>query len=303
MTPTQTLAAGTPVTDKYGKYGMIAPNEVATPGSSFGCIVGETGAGKSSLYREHAGALVLNFDLHSMPKANADVEPALCQVFPAVNAEGKTLDADGKPFIPSWPDYKRVLEALITAAKEGRPRPQTIVFDTFAPTVPHLKEAHAKKKGHQAFSDFPGGKPTLTAYGKVYDSYVPMIMGLRHAGYGVHVLAHLMTVHVSVSDESSITKEVIRDNIPDRIYERLFPMMEFFLGVEKRQVSENITDPTTKKIKYDQNKTTKRFLVNLSEQLSDRARCRVNLPDRIELPAVGAWQIFETAYLKAAGNP
>ena len=30
---------------------------------------------------------------------------------------------------------------------------------------------------------------------------------------------------------------------------------------------------------------------------------KVNLPDRIELPAVGAWQIFETAYLKAAGNP
>jgi hypothetical protein len=304
MSPTQTLAAGTPTTEQYGNFGTTGFTEVAGPASNLAMIVGEAGSGKTSLYRDCPGALILNFDLHSVPKPAPDAAPPLAAVWPVVNHEGRILGTDGKEMRLTWDAVEKLKTRLLLAARNDQPRPRLIVIDTLYPTIKLKKDLYAHEyfsgEAGKGFDDIPGGNITRTAYGRIYDSFVPFLMDLRTAGYGVHILAHLMTFLVPVSEDGESKKPMVRHNVPDKIYERFFPMLEFLAAVELKKVS--INEKVGGKMKYGVRHEWRRQLVNLSEKLSEMARSRVGLPDRIDLPASGAWKVFEDAYLAAAGT-
>ena len=306
MTPQQTLASdspSSPSSSEYGQFGVVGHNEVTGPAHHFGAYVGEAGVGKTSLYREHAGALILNFDLHSTPKPTATASPPLCQVFPVIDAEGRTLGMDKKPIKGgcTWQMFEDLMALLIHAAHADQPRPQTIVIDTLAATLPLKKKRQAEielKRDNAEWTDIPGGNPTKSAYGRMYDSYVPMVMNLRQAGYGVHILAHIVTSLIPINDDGD-TRTVTSHNIPDKIFGRLFPFLEFLGCLEFVNEFEALKD--TKGNLVFGKKIPKHYLVNLSDKLASDTRSRVALPERIELPPTNAWQAYEAAYLAACG--
>lgn len=299
---TQTLAAGTPLTEKYGKWGVRGHTEVVDPSRMFGAIVGEGGVGKTTLFLQHPGALILNFDLHSVPRSAPDAPPPLCAFWPAISRGGQPLDTDGKPFRLAWPHVERLKEELLVASVKDRPRPETIVVDTLYPTIKLKQEAYAKDKGYDSWNEMPEGNPRKKAYGNVYDSYVDFVMDLRYAGYGVYIIAHILT-HYYDTDEG--TKIRVEHNIPDKVFGRLFPLLEFLGAVEVVWETVYPKDPKTGKVKYDSKDKTKiahRYLVNMSERFSkEMTRARVALPSRLLLEKDKEWPIFSSAYLKAAG--
>lgn len=301
---TQTLAAGTPLAEKYGKFGVRGHTEVVKPSKMFGTIVGEGGVGKTSLFLQHPGALVLNFDLHSVPRYSPTAPPPLCAFWPVVNSNGMPLDEDGKPFRLAWPHVETLMARLLKAAAKDEPRPDTIVMDTLYPTVRLKQAAYAQEKGFDDWNSMPEGNPRKKAYGNVYDSYVDFVLNLRYAGYGVFLVAHLLTQYYDTGEGTDIR---ITHNIPDKIFGRLFPLIEFLGAIDLTWEISYPKDPKTGKAKYDpahKKKTPVRHLVNLSESLSkEMNRARVALPERILLEPGNEWSTFETAYLKAAGAP
>ena len=301
--PTQTLASGNPaLADRYGNFGVSGFEEVTDPAFIFGAIVGEGGAGKTSLFREHEGALIINADMHSVPRPSSDCPPSLAQFWPVQDAKGRILGTDGTPIRLCGTNIFRMRDDLLQAAEKDQPRPQTIVIDTLAPTVPLFREAYAHEKGFTEWDAMPDGNPRRKAYGAVYDSYLEFICSLRYAGYGVYIVAHLMTQYYEKENGTTVVK--VSHNIPDKIFMRLFPLLEFLGAVEITWEDKYELDQQGKPIYEKVTRIPKRQLVNLSEKLSkEMNRARVALPERITLPPIGGWQAFRSAYLAAAGAP
>jgi len=297
--PTQTLASGkTPAKDKYGKFGIRDHDEVVSPRFMFGVIVGEGGAGKTSMFLDHPGALIINTDLHSIPKSSP-TSTAACAFWPVINQKGQCIDEGGKSFRLSWNSIVALKDRLLNAAAKDLPRPETIVLDTLPPTVMMARQAYAIGKGYTDWEAMPAGNPRRTAYGAIYDSYIDFVQDLRSAGYGVFITAHLLTQYFDTDDGMKI---IVSHNIPDKIFLRLFLTIEFLGAVEISfdKIYEKNADGTAKYDKFVMK--PRRHLVNLSDKLSkEMTRARVALPEKIELLPGSGWTTFETAYMNAAG--
>lgn len=296
---TTTLASGKTATEKYGAFGVRDHTDVVSPRFMFGAIVGPGGSGKTSLFVDHPGALILNFDIHGIPRSAPDAEAPKCAFWPVVNTKGQCIGEDGKPFRLNWKSWEALKVKLLRAAANDEPRPETIVFDTVPATVRLKQEAYALDNGVTNWNALPEGKPRMKAYGCVYDSYLEDIFELRYAGFGVFFIAHLTTQYFETDTGMDIH---VTHNIPEKIFQRIFPYLEFLAAVEMRTIK---TYPIVDGKKDFSNpvKTPARFLVNLSDKLNqDLTRARIALPAEIELPATGAWDVFEAAYNKAAGQ-
>lgn len=297
--PTQTLAAG----PNLSQFGAVGFDEVTSPAKNFSCIVGEAGVGKTSLYREHSGALIFNFDLHSTPKPSPKAPPPKCAVFPVLDAQGRVLDENLEPVTPlTWEHFQRKIDQLVEAAIKDQPRPETIVFDTISATVELKKQHYALTNlgRGKTWDDFPGGNIMRSHYGKVYDSYARLVTTLRNHGYGVHFVGHLVTSYVDVGEDGPL-KKIVTHNIPDKIFGRVFAQLEFLAAIEL-VMEAVVLEGKGGRPQFTDQKVPKRYLINLSDTLKESTRCRIPLPERIELPPHNAWQAFESAYLKASGK-
>jgi hypothetical protein len=289
---------------------VVGFNEVTSPAFHFGLYVGLRGSGKTSLYREHAGALILNLDLHSTPKPAPDAPPPKNQVFPIVDRYGRIRGATGE-LLPRirWQHFEDVIEQLLLAAQKDHPRPQTIVFDTIPASLAlKLKRQAEIDLGNPLaeFDDIPGGRPTQGAYGRTYDTYLKMAVDLRTAGFGVHYIAHIATERIPLGEgkdgEPQGYKLMTGHNVPEKIFKRISATLEFLACIE--QVEEVAPSVDAKGKTTYGGRVKKRYLTNLSEALDDAEKssgARIQLPGPIELPPYNAWQAFEAAYLKAAG--
>lgn len=304
--PKQTMAAGATISaPDYGEWGSPGLNAVATPARAFGQVVGPPGVGKSTLYRGWAGALLMNADCHSCPKAGKDSPDPLCRFFPVKDETGRIVDQQGKPILTlEYEHFKEIFDKLFVAAKKDLPRPSTIVIDTVAMLVPLYKTYIAKTKMDRyggKFEDIPDGKPSMKAWGMVYDDLTKLFMDLMFAGYGVHLLAHLVETFYETIDKAGnpVIKSRFNHNIPDRLYDRYSSALEFYVGIERVSKPVPIKDSTGKAI--GTKAETKHYLVNKSSNLGENTRSRLNLPDRILLPnPETAFECFEQAYKDAS---
>lgn len=302
--PTQTLASGKiPAKDQYGKFGIRDHDEVVSPRFMFGVIVGEGGCGKTTLFLDHPGALIINTDLHSIPKDTPDAKAA-CAFWPVINKKGQCIDEDGKPFRLSWNSICALKDRLLKAAANDQPRPETIVLDTLPPTVMMARHSYALSKGYTDWDSMPGGNFTRKAYGVVYDGYIDFVQDLRYAGYGVFIIAHLLTQYFETDEGMKIQ---VSHNIPDKIFLRLFPTIEFLGAVELQfeKVYDKKPDGTTQFDKFK--RVPHRYLVNMTDKMKNKdqpgmTRARVALPEKIEIKPGSGWASFEKAYMIAAGS-
>lgn len=306
MTPAQVASSGKSLADQYGDFGVANCTDIASPASVFGLIIGERGTGKTSFFRDCPGALIYNFDLHSMPMHSAEATPPKAQIFPALNGYGQVVDVAGNVVVPTWDIFEESKNNIIAAAKAGKPHPRVVVFDTLPAAVPLMMNYVAtsgmlgSKDGHpvtySSFSKIPNGNPTRTAYGVTYD-YVPEVVNeFKQVGVGVWFIAHLITRYIQIEPDKEghpRTVKVVQHNIPEKIHFRCAPRLEFMGAIGKTDVKVSKPgDPA----KYE----NMNCLVRIVEGLEEGLCARVNIPDILPLPAVGAWDTFESAYLGAA---
>jgi len=284
----QALVSGERIAEEYGKWGISHLTHVAPPTSLFGVIVGPYGSGKTSLFSSLKGCLIINCDLHSSPKARADSPPCEAQFFPALDKKGIPIGPDGAPLRLTWEIIENLKDKIVAAVKAGNPHPRTIVLDSLLPSISLKQPWVANQMGHGSWDNIPEGKPGLKAWGKIYDSYIPWIMDLRYSGIGVYITTQFVHKQVAFGNE---VREDIGVAMPDKLWERLQPYVEFLAAVEY----------TSELTRDDKGKPTgtrkRRYLVNHSAKLSELVRSRVALPDKIELPDTDAWAVFEKAYL------
>ena len=302
MTPAQETSTGKSLADQYGDFGVANCTDIASPATVFGLIIGERGTGKTSFFRDCPGALIYNFDLHSMPMHSADATPPKAQIYPAVNKFGQIVNMRGEVVVPDWQLFEDSKDSIVAAAKAGKPHPRMVVFDTLPAAIPLLKEFIATSgilnKTYSCFSDIPDGKLTQSAYGETYD-YVPKFVNeFRSVGVGVWFIAHLMTRYIKIDPDKEgnpRTVQVVQHNITEKIHFRCAPRLEFMGAIGKTNMK--VSEPG-EPAKYE----NMNCLVRIVEGLDEGLCARVNIPDILPLPAVGAWDTFESAYLKAANS-
>lgn len=306
MTPNQETSSGQSLANEYGNFGVSNCTDTANPAAIFGLIIGERGEGKTSLFRDCPGALIYNFDLHSMPMSNPDVPPPKAQIFPALNQHGQVVDRHGTRIVPTWDVFEKSKDDIIAAAKAGLPHPRMVVFDTLPAAIPlildyvatsgMMGQTDGRPLVYKSLSDIPRGNPTMTAYGFAYD-YVPKICNqFRQVGIGVWFIAHLLTRYISISPDSQgrpRTVKVVQHNVPEKVHFRYAPRLEFMGAIGETDVK---TSEPGKPATYER----KKCLVRIVDGLEEGLCARVNIPKILPLPAVGAWETFESAYLQAA---
>lgn len=290
----QELLEGEPMTNKYQGLGFTAQKMVHPPGKCFGLLVGMPGAGKSHFMQSNDTAFIINSDGTS----TTNDEPKAC-IWPGVDQQGMPIDVDGKQIALTWDAILQKKEQLIELAKSQQPRPETVVLDSLIPTIALVKEYVTKKAGRDNWKDLDGRR----AWDDVYEYLLRFAMDLRKFGYGFYFICHIVNAKIPLGDDKYIIRPEL--TITDSFYKRLFPLFELVVAFD----SAYVTESREVTMKGPQGKTgpkktvtekVHKYLMKINdESLSGITKCRVRLPDTLEIPQEDSWKWFETQYTTA----
>ena len=291
---TQDVAVGNTITQRFSGLGFSNLRMVHPPNHLLGLLVGMPGTGKSSFIQSHPGAFIINVDSTSTTNPN----PQAC-IWPGVSPNGQPMDVGGKEMILDWDAILRKKDQLIKMAESNQERPDTVVLDSLGPSIQLMKDYVTKKMGKQHWKELDGRR----AWDDVYDGLLRFALELRRHGYGFFYICHLVNAKIPLGDDRYTIRPEL--TITDNFYKRLFPMFELVAAFETQWVSESQVvqmkgvggKPGPKRT--ETTKTEKHFMTVNDEALAGITKCRVRLPDRLELPEEDAWSTFEAAYISA----
>lgn len=293
-----TLAVGSTVSEKYGAFGVANRISKTTLSRSFFLLVSRPGVGKTSLLQSNPAALIINCDLSRTP-TNAETDgPPAAQFYPFIDENGETVGPDGKPFVFRYQHVRDITASLIRAAEAKAPRPETVVFDS-STTLLSMMVADARQ--HALKTDFV--KDDLP-WATIYDDMVLLCESLRAVGYGVGITAHLSDRHVPIG-EGLVREEVVLSGMPDKLYTRIIPRVEYVFSMERRRESRM----EEREVSIGQGRTMKKKeaiqvdvveLVNYSPLLWKLVKGRSTMPDRITIPSKNGWAVLEAAFAQGA---
>jgi len=291
---TQDLAVGKTGAQKYSGLGFSGQRMVHPPGQLLGLIVGMPGAGKSFFLQSNPNAFIINTDGTSTTNPN----PQAC-MWPGVTKNGEPMDVGGSKMVLTWEEILKKKEQLIKMSEAGQARPQTIVLDSLGPSIQLMKDYVTKKAGRENWKDLDGRR----AWDDVYDGLLRFSLDLRRHGYGFFYVCHLVNAKIPLGDDRYTIRPEL--TITDSFYKRLFPMFELVAAFESDWISESKQiqlpgiggKPGPKKTETI--RTQKYYMTINDETLAGITKCRVDLPDRIELPQEDAWSSFEGQYISA----
>jgi len=295
----QVMEVGEPKTKTYGEFGMTNVNHVAPFRKGLSVVVGGHGGGKTSFFTYCSGALILNVDLHSVPRHSPDAPPCTAQFYPVIDERGLMVDASGNSIRNlKWENFLSIRDKLVKAAEMDQPRPDFIVLDSIVASLAIMKPwIAATKTNYGSWGEIPDGNLITSAYGKLYDSYIPFIMSLRDAGYGVFIVAQIINKKMKTMAKGQRSEKIVPTiTVPDALWERLQPFIEMVFSIERKRVPKLNAQGTP--VGFDK----KWIMNNHPNELSEEMRNRVSLPDQIELPDVTtAFSTVEKAYNLASG--
>jgi hypothetical protein len=305
MSTATSIAAGSLPLDKYGgELGFAGVRMIHPLDKCLGLICGYPGGGKSCLIQSHENGFILNLD-----KSSTTCEEPKAVIWPGINQEGDPIDIDGRTFILDWEATEAKKQLLVKLARENKPRPRTVFIDSVTEMVRLLKDYITRDNNKEKWQDMDGRR----AWDRLYDMIVSFCEDLRRAGYGVYLICHVVNAVVPVGED--MFKEVTELTLGKGGYKRLYPSFEVVAVIEKitrneykEQENKPIKNPRTgkemtrkkpKTIKVE--KTVHVFAVE-SKKLDGIVKHRVNMPDEIELPAVGGWAYVSNIYAEAANH-
>ena len=268
MTP-QTLASGRSVTEamtaRYTPVGVAGRDLLKPLNRCFWQCIGRYAHGKSRLVQTNPKALILNLDesptTHPHPQA---------EIWPAVDAQGMTIDTDGSPLVLTWPRVMEVIEYLLAASRANLPgTPECIVFDSL-PSAIRLCLYHTAFRLAKKADDIQRGgrgESTITLedltpydlrsmhgqllYGLTYDVISDTIDKLRHNNKGVGIVTHLDWKQFEkgrTRDGEAIMEDRPVLSISDALRDRIHRSMDFSFMVRRVRRMEAVTMAGEKKI-------------------------------------------------------
>lgn len=296
----QTLESGTRVTEKYGNFGVRGFDEITDPAFMFVEIIGQGGVGKTSLLRDHEGALIFNADCHPIPKPAPDTPPAKCAFFPVKNGSGHLLinGKRGPQRIPkvTWQLFLDEQIRIFAAVDAGRPHPQTVALDSVAAFLPlvrqHLLEHKPRFQKYDTIDEIPDGKPSMAFFGGAYDALALFCAEFLTHGIGVYLIGHrILKTLRNEGGETLITTT----NIPEPLNTRYFQFLDMMFEVEKETYSFRGDDGKA-------HSASRRIITEPPPAARGKFRARVHIPLPFEIPAVGAWSAFRNLCISQSGD-
>ena len=294
MTQAQDIAVGKTGVQKYSGLGFSGQKMIHPPGQLLGLLVGMPGTGKSSFMQSNPDAFIINTDGTS----TTNPTPEAC-MWPGVTSEGQPMDVNGQSMVLTWDEIIKKKEQLIKMSGSNTQRPQTVILDSLGPSIQLMKDHVTKKAGRENWKDLDGRR----AWDDVYDGLLRFSLDLRRYGYGFYYVCHLVNAKIPIGDDRYTFRPEL--TITDSFYKRLFPMFELVAAFESDWVTESKQiqmpgvggKPGPKRTETI--KSQKYYMTINDEALAGITKCRVDLPDRIELPQKSAWASFEEQYIAA----
>lgn len=304
MSEMHSLERGKTLSSKYGnELGGHTGKMVAPPGKISAFIVGLPGEGKSHLLQSNPAAYIFNLDSSSTVCPDPQA-----LMFPGVDPEtGRLVGDGGKDVVLTWDLVQEKVAVLKRLAVEGKPRPDTVVFDSLTAGVRLLKSwipANARKLGiasepKSEWKDLHGP----AAWDLLYDTLVNIFKDLRNHGYGVFVIGHVVNAKIPLGENQYAYKFEL--TITDGFWKRLYDMFELSAvvyvedGEEEKttEVKTSVRGVEKTEVRKVKVRARKHYLAVQKLDLAGIVKTRVKLPDRIELPETGAWAAFEKVYV------
>lgn len=304
----QTLTSGLTYTQKYAGLGGYEGRQIAPPTRCIMFLLGLPGSGKSAFVQQIPDSYLLNLE-----GASTTAPHPKCVTFPGLSPEGRVLGDDGKEVVLRWELFQQKLDLLKRLSRENKPRPTTIIFDSITAMIRLLKEwvpPNAKALGlaKEAASEWKELHGPA-AYDTLYDMVCRTFRDLRNHGYGVVIIGHVVKSKVPIG-ENLIRDDVDLSGIGDGLWKRLHDLFELSIAITTAQAVEfREVPPATQmisgvltvveKAKRIPISVRKHYLTVADVRLEGLTKSRVTLPERIDLPKEGAWEVFEEAYTKA----
>ena len=306
--PTQSLAAGQTIQQRYeGLGGYVAP-AWRPPERSRALIIGFPKDGKSAFLQSHPGNYILNYDLSTTVTG-----VARAAMFPQVNAEGQPVLHGGKTGPLTYRVMMAEMDTLKRLAKEDRPRPQTITIDCLNSWM-RLARAwiveDAVKLGLWSADRAPpnGWKDLLgkASYDFLYDHVVTTINDLFNHGYGVYVVTQVVNTVMQVGDDRNTIKPDIV-GFTDKFWMRVCDLFDFVGIVAKETTVQTVMVPQEVRVGKEtivrQNAVntpiTRVVIADSHPDMDGIAGSRVPF-GRITLPLTDGWASFAAGYNAAA---
>jgi len=199
----------------------------------------------------------------------------------------------------TWDGVLQKKKQLIEMAEKNKPRPQTIVVDSLGPALALVKDHVTKKMGKNEWKELDGRR----AWDDVYEQLVRFPAELRQHGYGFYYICHLVNAKIPLGDDRYVIRPEL--TITDNFYKRLFPLFELVaafecdMGTRTEMVVQKNADGSNGPKRPRSISYREHYITINDESLTGITKCRVNLPDRIQLPETDAWSFFEEQYLSA----
>lgn len=291
----QEIAVGKTGQQKYGGLGFSATKMVAPPGKLFGLLVGMPASGKSCFMQGNPNAFIINSDLSS----TTNKDPKAC-IWPGIGEDGSPMNTNGSTCILTWDEVLEKKKTLIDLAQNKQDRPETVIVDSLGPTIAMVKDHVTKKMGKKEWKELDGRR----AWDDVYEQLLRFPLELRQHGYGFYYVCHLVNAKIPLGDDRWTIRPEL--TITDSFYKRLFPMFELVaafeceIGSRTEMVQQKNKDGTAGPKRPRSVQYKEHYMTINSENLNGITKCRVALPDRIQLPEDDAWSFFEEQYLSAS---
>lgn len=296
-----TVATGKLPHQSYGSLPGFSTPQVVPMERAFVMCVGPPGEGKTTFIQSCPTGYVINLD-------NSTTSPHLRgMVWPGINKQGQPYDQNGVVTM-SWEKLLQTTNALIALAKEGKPHPSPVFFDSLDAVLPLLQDYMIRKENVENWQDLDGRR----MYGIAYDRIVRLFNELLNVGIGVWLIGHVVNAKIQIGDDKYVIRPEL--TIGDGLWRRMSWALEMVCGIEqmdRTSATEVIMPDTTKPdgtVRKGRTKTvteTKKAycFVTDSSRYAELMKRRVNIPGEIEIPYQDAWPIVSKAYIDAANNP
>jgi hypothetical protein len=285
----------------WGFTGSNAPPEAL---SGVIGILKYGGAGGSHFVQSIPDSLILNFDLtptvHHPQRAmiwpyvfnNQTLEPD--PDYPGNLAKAKSVKMVWDNFDPGTTEPRGVMAkvaALVEAARENKPRPKAVVFDTVDMAFQMIMPCLTARFGKKEFSDI--GEAGWTRRNLQF--WDRLFWPLKWAGYTIVLVMQIYDEPKEVTapdGKGRITKEYPNTPLlPERTFKMLVDACNVCGKIEAYDMVSS-TPPYTKK--------PGRKMIFRSDAMVGKVKARAGLPDSIDISGQDPWKKFATAWDLAA---
>jgi len=288
---------------KFGSFGVASTRQWIKPSRLKAIIIGDYNSGKTTFLASNPAALIVNVDLSSTPVPSPDSPPPPAQIWPAMSPDGFAMHPDGTPvkgfgFAP----IRKLADQLVEAAQKNLPRPEMVVFDSITELFNMLRRYTLEHFEKETWDEGRGD----AMWEWLYQQLNTLFTDLREVGYGVWVVAHISPETITDGDGKKSVRWSL--STPPGFFKRFYGTFELALEMQKGvQVS---VKEVERKVKVGDGYTIMKDTETVKESsftLIGENPTRISLykrrvcfPERLNVPAIGGWAIFEEAYLKAA---